>query len=122
MVPVACKACPCGHLFFNARKNSKTIFPGDDFLRRTQRVRREKPNYYDSLEYDKQVKKAKLRNSECEEEDKKDQVKIRRKKIRKEEEDDDESPIVLTPEKQLICSVILAEINRKLQVVTWKPA
>lgn len=57
-VPVACKACPCGHLFFNARKNSKTIFPGDDFLRRTQRVRREKPNYYDSLEYDKQVKKV----------------------------------------------------------------
>lgn len=26
--------------------------------RRTQRVRREKPNYYDALEYDKQLKKV----------------------------------------------------------------
>lgn len=57
-VPVACKACPCGHSFFNARRTTRVPSPGEDIRRRTQRVRREKPNYYDALEYDKQLKKV----------------------------------------------------------------
>lgn len=57
-VPVACKACPCGHSFFNARKTSRVLSPGEDIRRRTQRVRREKPDYYDALVYDKQIKKV----------------------------------------------------------------
>lgn len=57
-VPVACKACPCGHSFFNARRTTRVLSPSSDFRRRTQRVRREKPNYYDALEYDKQVRKV----------------------------------------------------------------
>lgn len=59
-VPVACKACPCGHSFFNAKKTTRVPSPGEDIRRRTQRVRREKPNYYDALEYDKQLKKVML--------------------------------------------------------------
>lgn len=57
-VPVACKACPCGHSFFNARRNTRAASPAEEIRRRTQRVRREKPNYYDALEFDKQVKKV----------------------------------------------------------------
>lgn len=57
-VPVACKACPCGHSFFNARKTARVLSPGEDIRRRTQRVRREKPDYYDALVYDKQIKKV----------------------------------------------------------------
>jgi len=120
-VPVACKACPCGHSFFNARRTSRGLSPGEDIRRRTQRVRREKPNYYDALEYDKQIKRAKLRNSECDDDDKKDPTKSKRRRVKKEDEEDDDSTTPLTPEKQLQCSIILAEINRKLQLVTWKP-
>ncbi|KAB0801169.1 hypothetical protein PPYR_05523 [Photinus pyralis] len=121
-VPVACKACPCGHSFFNARRNSRALSPGEDLRRRTQRVRREKPNYYDSLEYDKQIKKVKLRNSECEDDDRKDLVKSKRRRFKKEEDEEEEPIAPLTAEKQLQCSIILAEINRKLQLVTWKPS
>lgn len=61
-VPVACKACPCGHSFFIARRNSIKSPPSPDSgvmkTRRTNRIKREKPNYYDALEYDKQTKKS----------------------------------------------------------------
>ena len=61
-VPVACKACPCGHSFFNARRNSIKSPPSPDSgtmkTRRTNRIKREKPNYYDALEYDKQTRKS----------------------------------------------------------------
>lgn len=160
-VPVACKACPCGHSFFQARRTSRVLSPdareregrestssssyslgatpasatsaasassadGDDLRRRTQRVRREKPDYYDALEYDKQVKKTRARNSECDDEDyicsKRDgSSKPRKKKVKKEEDDDDDLVNSLSAEKQLQCSLILAELNRKMQLVTWKP-
>lgn len=121
-VPVACKACPCGHLFFSAKKHVRSASPGEEVRRRTQRVRREKPNYYDSLEYDKQVKQAKLRSSECEDEEKAESTKTKRKRVKKEEEEDEDTTATLTPEKQLQCSIILSELNRKLELVTWKPS
>lgn len=160
-VPVACKACPCGHSFFQARRTSRVLSPdareregresgtssitlgasassansaassstdtaGDDLRRRTQRVRREKPDYYDALEYDKQVKKTRTRNSECDDEDyicsrRDSNSKSRKKKVKKEEDDDDDLVNSLSTEKQLQCSLILAELNRKMQLVTWKP-
>ncbi|KAF2880152.1 hypothetical protein ILUMI_26015 [Ignelater luminosus] len=120
-VPVACKACRCGHTFFSARRTTRALSPVDESRRRTQRVRREKPDFYDSLEYDKQVKRAKLRNSECEDGDKKDPNKVKRRKIKVEEEEEEDTVIPLTPEKQLMCTIVLNEINRKLQMVTWKP-
>ncbi|EFA11507.1 UPF0547 protein C16orf87 homolog [Tribolium castaneum] len=123
-VPVACKACPCGHSFFNSRRTARVLSPGADIRRRTQRVRREKPNYYDALEYDKQIRKIKTRNSECENDDeggKKDPSKIKRKKVKKEEDEDDDVITNLSAEKQVQCSIILEELNRKMQMVTWKP-
>ncbi|XP_065165145.1 UPF0547 protein C16orf87 homolog [Atheta coriaria] len=128
-VPVACKACPCGHSFFNARKTAKVTSianPQDDIRRRTQRVRREKPDYYDALEYDKQVKKTKTRHSECDNDEdgiaRRELSKPKRKKMKKEEDDDDDIMANLSPEKHLQCSLILEELNRKMQVVTWKPS
>ncbi|CAH0562103.1 unnamed protein product [Brassicogethes aeneus] len=122
-VPVACKACPCGYSFFNAKRGAtKVLSPTVESRRRTQRVRREKPNYYDALEFDKQVRKSKTRHSECEiDEDLKKDGKAKRRKIKKEEEEDDEVITSLSAEKQYQCSLILDELNRKLQVVTWKP-
>ncbi|KAG5897407.1 hypothetical protein JTB14_013497 [Gonioctena quinquepunctata] len=79
-VPVARKSCLCGHFFFNARRIAREFAIEADYRRRTSRVRREKPNYYDALEYDKHIKKMKKRISECDDEDddnKKDNGKIK---------------------------------------------
>jgi hypothetical protein len=63
-LPVACKACPCGHNFFSARRAVITAQAaevrdeGVTKRRRTERVKRGKPNYYDALEYEKQTKKV----------------------------------------------------------------
>lgn len=63
-LPVACKACPCGHNFFSARRavvTAQTAEVRDEGImkrRRTERVKRGKPNYYDALEYEKQTKKV----------------------------------------------------------------
>ncbi|XP_017776260.1 PREDICTED: UPF0547 protein C16orf87 homolog [Nicrophorus vespilloides] len=124
-VPVACKACPCGYSFFNARKTAQLqLSPGEEYRRRTGRVRRE-IDYYDGLDYDKkQDQMKKSRTSECDDDDnmsRKELNKAKRKKVKKEEEDDDELVMNLSPEKQLQCSLILEELNRKMQVVTWKP-
>ncbi|XP_018569907.1 UPF0547 protein C16orf87 homolog [Anoplophora glabripennis] len=123
-VPVACKSCPCGHFFYNARRIAREFAIEADYRRRTARVRREKPNYYDALEYDKHIKKMKKRISECEnddDEEKKDVGKNKKKKIKKEDDEDDEIISRFTPEMQLNCQIVLEQINMKLQMVTWKP-
>lgn len=56
-VAVASKACKCGYSFFNARRSIRVREPDIDERRRTSRVRREKPNYYDSQEFEKKKKK-----------------------------------------------------------------
>lgn len=59
-IAVASKSCKCGYAFFNARKkpeNSSTEIS----RRRTGRVKREKPQFYDAQEYDKRKKRAKVR-------------------------------------------------------------
>lgn len=119
---MACKACPCGHSFFSARRTARVLSPGEDIRRRTQRVKREKPNYYDALEYDKQTRRARLRNSECDDDDyvKKD-GKAKKKKVKKEEDEDEDVVMNLSPEKQAQYALILGELNRKLQLVTWRP-
>lgn len=72
------------------------------------------------------VVQIKLRNSECDNDEdystKKDGTKSKRKKVKKEEEDEDEGVTNLTAEKQMQCSIILQELNRKMQLVTWKPS
>lgn len=138
-VPVACKACPCGHSFFNARRNSVKSPPSPESgtmrTRRTNRIKREKPNYYDALEYDKQTRKsAKLRRA-VESSTDIDCRQLNKKRKRKGKgkgkgggssgagDDDDEMEGVsgLSIEKQLTCSLILQELNNKMRIVAWKP-
>ncbi|XP_060515776.1 UPF0547 protein C16orf87 homolog [Cylas formicarius] len=127
-VPVACKSCPCGHFFYNARRIAREFAIEADYLRRTARVRREKPNYYDALEYDKHIKKLKKRLSESrnDDDDEDDEVdkkegRMKRKKVKKEEEEEDDIVTRFTPEMQMHCNMILDHINSKMQVVMWKP-
>lgn len=65
-VAVATKSCKCGYSFFNARRSDRVRGGGEasslidadvDERRRTSRVRREKPNYYDSQQFEKKTKK-----------------------------------------------------------------
>ncbi|XP_030756496.1 UPF0547 protein C16orf87 homolog [Sitophilus oryzae] len=129
-VPVACKSCSCGHFFYNARRIAREFAIEADYLRRTARVRREKPNYYDALEYDKHIKKLKKRLSESRNDDdddddeviEKKESKLRKKKQKKVEEEDEDDPMLkLTPDMVSHCSMILEHINSKIQLVTWKP-
>ncbi|CAD6214079.1 GSCOCG00011124001-RA-CDS [Cotesia congregata] len=140
-VPVACKACPCGHSFFNARRNSMKSPPSPDGsgamkTRRTNRIKR-RINYYDALEYDKQTKKtAKLRRAaepnsfnNCAQLNKKKKRKVSKTKSNRpggngsvgDDEEETEGVNALSPEKQLTCSLILQEINSKFLNVAWKP-
>lgn len=64
-VAVACKSCPgCKHSFHNTKRLSlaQALHYTDAFAlasrRRTERVKREKPNYYDSSEFEKKVSKV----------------------------------------------------------------
>lgn len=63
-VPVACKACPCGHVFFVTRRPvsiNKTgrSEEGEVKRRRTERTKRERPDYFNSLQFDNELKKVK---------------------------------------------------------------
>ena len=74
---VACKNCPCGHIFFVARRSAAALIqnkvkeaekthkgpptPPEPVAelsgrRRTERVKRDKPDFYNASEYDKQRK------------------------------------------------------------------
>jgi len=78
---VACKKCGCGHVFFTSRRNAASIsrdlaaasandVGGSDDLhdqeglnqptRRSGRVTRERPNFYDALEYENQTRRVRV--------------------------------------------------------------
>lgn len=58
-VAVATKECKCGYSFFKTRRSLRVREAVEevDERRRTSRVRREKPNYYDSQQFEKKKKK-----------------------------------------------------------------
>lgn len=69
---------------------------------------------------------AKTRSSECDNEedgnrrDSTSSGKIKKRKLKKEDEEEDDVIVHFPPEKQAQCSIILAEINRKMDSVMWK--
>ncbi|PSN30740.1 hypothetical protein C0J52_21644, partial [Blattella germanica] len=100
--------------------------------RRTERVKREKPNYYDAMEYEKQTKKKRNRtttihgehNRKGDHGDTQHRLKKKRKKKVTEEKEQEERDVpysMFTPENSLKCFVILAEINRKIGSTSWRP-
>uniref|UniRef100_U5EWL5 Uncharacterized protein n=1 Tax=Corethrella appendiculata TaxID=1370023 RepID=U5EWL5_9DIPT len=99
--------------------------------RRSNRVRREKPNYYDSVQFDqKKKKKPKSKSSKTSSEKPvlitttKETTAARAKRRREKKEKIEDGVDLagkLTLEKQDIAKLILAEINRKLGSVVWNP-
>lgn len=104
--------------------------------RRTGRVRREKPNYYDSLQYEKKKKKNKKPTRSAlfkGKEGKQTQLisgkdlqaaranRHAQRKAKKEEIDGGGDLAAKLPvDKQAIAALILSEINRKMGSVVWK--
>lgn len=64
---------------------------------------------------------VKSRNSECDDDESRKEVKNKKRKIKKEDEDEDELINSFTAEKQAQCSIILSELNQKIASVMWKP-
>lgn len=179
-IPVACKTCPeCNHELIPEKKEGSTPggsdsgqgFPEDiaDVLdndkiekRRSVRAKRDKPDYYDALDYDSKRAKAikgggggtpkrgppgafggaggKVRRQvgyspfqqqaratlAWRKEDDEESAKKKGKKLNGSKKEDGEENYdyieEIPPEKMFACAVSLAEINRKLGVVMWKPS
>ncbi|XP_073970256.1 uncharacterized protein [Rhodnius prolixus] len=134
-VGVASKTCPgCKHSYANA-KQSQAQSAAEEALgarrRRTERVKRVKPDYYDASEYEKKTRKKTLvignkelrgrplRNESLNKKKKKKTSKKEKEEVEAVEEEE-EPPPVLTAEKARQCSIILAEINRKFMCTTWR--
>uniref|UniRef100_A0A0A9Z852 Uncharacterized protein n=1 Tax=Lygus hesperus TaxID=30085 RepID=A0A0A9Z852_LYGHE len=125
-VAVACKACPgCQHSFYNAKKMSlaqSAIIETNG--RRTQRVKREKPNYYDASEFEKKTKRRLDRRQAPVEPPRERTVgrpstsnlnkkKKKKKSAKVKDTEEEEPPPVLSNDKLRQCTIILAELNRK---------
>ncbi|XP_063239688.1 UPF0547 protein C16orf87 homolog [Bacillus rossius redtenbacheri] len=130
-VPVASKTCRCGHVFFTTKRTANYQLDAEDGgtqRRRTERVKRGKPNYYDALEFDKEIKKRVQSRGGTDSPQKKDgedgrgsHLRKRRKKKKAErEEEEKEGPALNTmPDNGIKGAVILAEINRRIGSVSW---
>ncbi|XP_065351672.1 UPF0547 protein C16orf87 homolog [Cloeon dipterum] len=137
-VAVACKACPCGHIFFTARNRARTldslIVPSSSNAgenqgqRRTERVKREKPKFYDSLQYENKLKKRRktkitqpVYEEEKDEEEEDSDPKNKKRRVLKKVQEDEEDPMIsLSNERLQQCAIELAELNRKINSVSWK--
>ncbi|CAH2064959.1 unnamed protein product, partial [Iphiclides podalirius] len=134
-VAVASKSCKCGHTFFSARRGADAL-PVEDIRRRTGRVRRSQPQFYDSQHYQKQKKRSPKKrslSSTIERDFKKEKGESatararRRRALRRAArsppaaERARDPPPQLRPAQLARCRLILQEINRKMRAVTWRP-
>ncbi|XP_075226380.1 uncharacterized protein LOC142327329 [Lycorma delicatula] len=132
-VAVACKTCPgCKHSFHSSKRGTaenvvvtSSLDSTSGSRRRTERVKREKPNYYDASEYEKKTKKKRLERGQYQGRERgrppnPHNLKKKKKKTKTPKESEDDVTTVLSPEKTLQCSIILAELNRKFISTTWR--
>ncbi|XP_046976140.1 UPF0547 protein C16orf87 homolog isoform X2 [Vanessa cardui] len=137
-VAVASKSCKCGHTFFAARRAADTLPAVEDIKRRTGRVRRSQPQFYDAQHYQKQKRKSpkkRIISKTYSDEDYKGKGKIesatararRRRALRRAQREPPQGDRTRDPTPQLRpaqlarCRLILSEINRKMRAVTWQP-
>ncbi|XP_068627284.1 UPF0547 protein C16orf87-like [Battus philenor] len=135
-VAVASKSCKCGHTFFAARRGAEAVPAAEDIRRRTGRVRRSQPQFYDSQHYQKQKKKSPKKRSLSNTIDRdfkkeKGESATARARRRRALRRAARSPAVgerardptpqLRPAQLARCRLILQEINRKMRAVTWRP-
>ncbi|KAL0808801.1 hypothetical protein ABMA28_012479 [Loxostege sticticalis] len=137
-VAVASKSCKCGHTFFAARRGADHLPAAEDLKRRTGRVRRSRTQFYDAQHYQKQIKRRSPKKRSLsrsldydykgKEKESATAVARRRRALRRAkrsppasgERTRDPTP-QLRPAQLARCRLILHEINRKLQAVTWTP-
>ncbi|XP_037088141.1 UPF0547 protein C16orf87 homolog [Pollicipes pollicipes] len=138
-LPVACKTCPCGHSFRKpsdstsvpTRLSSSSKEGESPARRRTERVKREKPKFYDASQYERAPRKRKPKVI-VEPEVKKVRIDERRSFKEKEKEREDNGAGAAGEEQEIVYedimadatreetakyAIVLSEINRKLAVV-----
>ncbi|XP_049884407.1 UPF0547 protein C16orf87 homolog [Pectinophora gossypiella] len=139
-VAVASKACKCGHTFFLSRRAADVLpSPPDELRRRTQRVRRNQPQFYDAQHYQKQKRRSPKKRSlsgSIDESYKTNQKEAagaaggrRRRALRRAGRPPAAGAAAaaapprpaLRPAQLARCRLILQEINRKMQAVVWHP-
>ncbi|XP_045783130.1 UPF0547 protein C16orf87-like [Maniola jurtina] len=137
-VAVASKSCKCGHTFFAARRGADSLPAVEDIKRRTGRVRRSQPQFYDAQHYQKAKRKSPKKRSLSKnygDEDYKGKGKIesatararRRRALRRAKREPPAADRARDPTPQLRpaqlarCQLILSEINRKIGAVQWQP-
>ncbi|CAH2217486.1 UPF0547 protein C16orf87-like [Pararge aegeria] len=137
-VAVASKSCKCGHTFFASRRAADSLPAVEDTKRRTGRVRRSQPQFYDAQHYQKQKRKSPKKRSLSKnygDEDYKIKGKIesttararRRRALRRAKREPLQADRTRDPTPQLRpsqltrCKLILSEINRKIGAVQWQP-
>ncbi|ELT92201.1 hypothetical protein CAPTEDRAFT_192808 [Capitella teleta] len=141
-VPTACKSCSCGHIFRKsnspassaANTAASTSEPSSaSKIRRTERTRRERPQYFSHLEYDNY--KPRRKTSEVVSPNKKklksfsdvDRAKLLFNSKSKVSDKDDASSSSedmfsnITSEKALQLAIILADVNRKFMGQNFRP-
>uniref|UniRef100_A0A2A4JK04 UPF0547 domain-containing protein n=1 Tax=Heliothis virescens TaxID=7102 RepID=A0A2A4JK04_HELVI len=137
-VAVASKSCKCGHTFFAARRGADCLPAVEDIRRRTGRVRRSQPQFYDAQHYQKQIKRrspkkrslSRSMDEDTKPKDKNESARARRRRALRRaqrpppgnsgERTRDPTP-QLRPPQLARCRLILQEINRKISAVTWQP-
>ncbi|CAH0385839.1 unnamed protein product [Bemisia tabaci] len=144
-VAVACKFCPkCKYSFVakkdtyvpppsatDPKKEENSKEPNPDNRRRTERVKRVKPNFYDASEFERKPKKRKRGRVAVKDKnegglktattsDLRRKKRQKRRNAKKKERDNEPAKILLTPEKIHQCSIILAELNRKMAITAWR--
>ncbi|XP_050532552.1 UPF0547 protein C16orf87 homolog [Daktulosphaira vitifoliae] len=159
--PVAVKTCTkCKHSFYLSKKDITVTTPAQggtsastspteetkedmstgittlpDGRRRTERIRREKPKFYDASAFVRKTRKRPEKTSSKQKDDpsscrgvqltqpKKGLVN-RRNKLKTGELQDPEDKIyhaIMNEEKAKVCAIILSELNNKLALTSWKP-
>ncbi|XP_071496002.1 UPF0547 protein C16orf87 homolog [Diadema antillarum] len=137
-VPVACKLCRCGHSFFSKRLIQSTADGDEDGTgvkrRRTERVRRERPDYYSASEFENHLRRISTSKSGDKGDDKSKKKKVKRGRPKgsqnknkdgtsaeqKEKDKEIDMYANIPTDKAFIYAVVLAEINEKIQSQTFK--
>ncbi|XP_060063468.1 UPF0547 protein C16orf87 homolog [Ylistrum balloti] len=143
-IPVACKHCPCGHQFSKKPSTPTEEEQASFKIRRTERTRRERPDFFNPMVLDVQAKRArkKSQNSpqvqpvetpppvQVEKETPSRKRRGRPKQTptksvpeieEKPQPVEDDILIKLRPEKALQFSIILSELNRKFGSQNFQP-
>lgn len=114
--------------------SNQTQSTEDNSRRRTERVKREKPHFYDASEFlnknkkkrtEKNVKFAgkpnKVLTAQMKKKEKKRLKELKLRESMAEAEDENIYDSIMTPRKAEQLAIILEELNHKLSISAWKP-